>query len=164
MFGFEKRKIQLRSVEDYMRTQEVLSASPEESKPPRKRADLGKLKPLMGPAIGILLILVFVAAALSQFNSLRSEIAALKAAQKGDDVKELTARVADMTARLERSEKRAAALTQEISGLEKALETERSERIRSVAAVSRPAHVVKKAAAKPAASGASRRVSHSRSR
>ncbi len=135
MFGFEKKKIQLRSVEDYLRTQELLDKGPEQ-KPPQRRTPRAGAKSFVGPAIGILFILLFVAAALSQFNGLRSEIAAIKA-QKADDMKGLETQVADLTTKVDKSEKRAAMLADNISRLEKALEAERSERTRAEEAAKR---------------------------
>jgi hypothetical protein len=135
MFGFEKKKIQLRSVEDYLKTQEVLGTAPEQ-KPPQKRVRLAGTRSFVGPAIGILFILLFVAAALSQFNGLRSEIAAVKT-QKADDMKGLELQVADLTTKVDKSEKRVALLADNISRLEKALEAERSERMRAEEATKR---------------------------
>jgi len=148
MFGFEKKKIQLRSVEDYLRTQEVLGGGPED-KPPKRRATHSRAKSLVGPFLGVLFILLFVAAALSQFNGLRSEIAAMKA-QRNDDLKELKLRVEELTGRAEKSEKRAALLAENISRLEMALEEERLELERAEAAAKRAAVVTAGKARKPA--------------
>ena len=128
MFGIEKDKIQLRSVEDYMKTQDVLDAGAED-KPPKRRFVISKAKSLIGPVIGVLFIVALVAAALSQFNSLRSEIAEVKS-EGENEVKELKLQVSDLTTKVGTSEKQAAQLTDSISRLEKELEAERTERMK----------------------------------
>ena len=110
MFRFEKKKVQLRSVEDYLRSQDLLGGDAP-PKPPQRPKSLGRVKALVGPALGVLFILVLVGAALSQFNGLRSEIAALKD-QKSEEVKELDLRLADVSARADKSEKRATQLAE----------------------------------------------------
>lgn len=136
MFGFEKKKIQLRSVEDYLKTQEVLGESPS-MKPFRRTpgllkraAGLPRLKRFAGPVLGILFIVILVGAGLSQFNGLRSEIAAIKA-HKSEEVKELRLQLAGVSEKADKSEKRAAELLQEVSNLERALQAERAERMRA---------------------------------
>lgn len=137
MFGFEKKKVQLRSVEDFLRTQEAVAGGPT-PKPPKRPSSLPRVKALLGPILGVLFILGLVAAALSQFNGLRSEMDALKD-QKSEDVKELTLRLTDLSARLDKSEKQATQLAENVSKLEKALAAETSERIRAEEAAKRMA-------------------------
>jgi len=131
MFGSDKKKIQLKSVEDYLRTQEVLNAGPE-STPPKRRATLARAKSLVGPFIGVLFILLLVAAALSQFNGLRSEIAAVKA-ERSDDLQGLKLQVTELAAKAEKSEKQAALLAENISRLERELGAEKSARAEEAA-------------------------------
>lgn len=125
MFGFEKKKIQLRSVEDYLKTQEVLGAGPED-KPPKGQEPLAGARSFVGPTIGLLLILLLVAAAFS-FHGLRSEVAAVKA-QKDKELKGLKLQIAGLAAKADKSDQRTVLLAQEVSRLEGLVETERSER------------------------------------
>jgi hypothetical protein len=130
MFGFEKKKLRLKSVEDFLRTQEIRTSDGPERKPSRAVGLLARIKPFAGPAFGILLILIVVAAALSQFNGLRSEITAIKD-QKSDEAKELRRQVAELSIRIEKSENQAARLGENVAKLEETVETERLERIRA---------------------------------
>jgi hypothetical protein len=144
MFGFGKKKVQLSSVEDFLRTREMLGDGPA-PKPAKRPVNLARLRPLVGPAVGVVFILILVGAALSQFNGLRSEIAEMKA-QKGEDLKELKVQLAESSERADKSEKRAAQLAERVSNLEKALQAETAERMRAEQAARKAAMA---AAAKP---------------
>jgi hypothetical protein len=145
MFGFGKKKVQLSSVEDYLRTREMLGDGPAPKPAKRPPVNLARVRSLVGPALGVLFILVVVGAALSQFNGLRSEIAEMKA-QKSEDLKELRVQLAEFLERADKSEKRAAQLAERVSSLEKALQAETAERIRAEQAAKKAAMA---AAAKP---------------
>jgi hypothetical protein len=163
MFGFEKKeKVQLRSVEDYLRTQEVLGDAPPRTKQAKGKADfkkqiagLSRLKSFIGPVVGIIFILVLVGAALSQFNGLRSEIAAIKA-QKSDDIRELRTQLAEITEKADKSEKRANELAERVTGLERALQAETAERIKAEQAAKKAALEAANKARKTAAKATSK--------
>ena len=163
MFGFDKEKTEVRSVEDYLRTDDGLTAGPDRE-PAKRRWIRVRLKPLIGPCLGLLFVAALVAAALSQFNGLRSEIAEVKS-QKDGEIKELNQQVAELTARASQTEKQTAVLTENISMLERALDAERSARVMAEEAARRAAAALRAkkglrraqtAAARRAGTGASR--------
>ncbi len=135
MFGFEKEKIQLKSVEDYLRTQELLGSSPENGTVYSKaRAIFAKVKPAILPVVIILAILAAMAAAFSQMMSLRAEVAKLKAAQKEGDLKPLKKQIADLTAKIDRSEKQIDELKDDTYGLKVEIEAQKAQVSRAAAA------------------------------
>jgi hypothetical protein len=152
MFGFEKEKIQLKSVEDYLRTQEILEAGSENGTTGEKgRAVLARIKPFVLPTIVILAVLLVVAAGFSQIMELRKEIAGLKV-QKNGDLKALEQHVSDLAAKIDKSERQINLFRDDITGLEAGLETEKAERARVAAAATRKAAKVgkkKQAGGKP---------------
>jgi|GEM_PF-2980422 len=134
MFRFEKEKIQLKSVEDYLRTQEILGAASENGKTGGElRAFLAAVKPLALPIIIVLAVLFVVVAAFSQIMGLRAEVATLKA-RKDVDVKALQQQVIGLVSTVDRSQKQIQALRGNIAELQADLEAEKVERQRVAAA------------------------------
>ena len=116
MFGFEKEKIQLKSVEDYLRTQEILGTGSENGTTKEKgRAVLARIKPLLLPSIVILGVLLVIAAGFSQIMGLRREIAGLKV-QKNGDLKALEQQVSGLAAKIDKSERQINVFRDDISG------------------------------------------------
>ena len=106
MFGFEKEKIQLKSVEDYLRTQEILGSGSENGDRVRQGACHLRKGEIGHPPRGDhprhscghdSRLLPDAGAA--------TEVAKLKASQKEGDLKALRKQVADLTAKIDRSEK-----------------------------------------------------------
>jgi septal ring factor EnvC (AmiA/AmiB activator) len=144
MFGFEKEKIQLKSVEDYLRTQELLGSGSENGTVYAKaRAIFAKAKSAILPGVIILAILAAMTAAFSQMVALRTEVVKLKATQKEGDLKALRKQVADLTAKIDRSEKQIEELRDDTYGLKVEMEAQKTQVARA-AASARKAAVEKK--------------------
>ena len=147
MFGFEKEKIQLKSVEDYLRTQELLGSGSENGTVYAKvRAIFAKAKSAILPGVIILAILAAMTAAFSQMVALRTEVVRLKATQKEGDLKALRKQVADLTAKIDRSEKQIEELRDDTYGLKVEMEAQKTRVARAAAAAAsaRKAAVEKK--------------------
>ena len=146
MFNPKKKKIQIKSVEDYLKSEEARIPGQEEKKVSGKdRA--AKVKPFIGPAVLIILILALMAGAFSQLSGLRSEVGALQV-QKEGDTRALRMQIAALSAKLDRSDKHMEALTDNIARIERELEAEKALRAKAEAAAKRPA--ITKKAKKPA--------------
>ncbi len=147
MFGFEKEKIQLKSVEDYLRTQELLGSGSENGTAYAKaRAIFAKAKSAILPGVIILAILAAMTAAFSQMVALRTEVVRLKATQKEGDLKALRKQVSDLTAKIDRSEKQIEELRDDTYGLKVEMEAQKTRGARAAAAAAsaRKAAVEKK--------------------
>ena len=135
MFGFEKEKIQLKSVEDYLRTQELPGSGSENGTAYAKaRAIFAKAKSAILPGVIILAILAAMTAAFSQMVALRTEVVRLKATQKEGDLKALKEQVADLTAKIDRSEKQIEELRDDTYGLKVEMEAQKTRVARAAAA------------------------------
>ena len=134
MFGFEREKIQLKSVEDYLRAQELLGAGSENGTTnTRWRAILSEAKPFILPGAIILAIVLVVAAVLFEVITLRSEVAKLRSVQREGDVKALRSQIADLTAKIDRSEKQIEELKDDTYALRVEMEAQKARAARAVA-------------------------------
>ncbi len=140
MFGFEKEKIQLKSVEDYLRTQELLDSGSENVTAYGKaRAIFAKVKPAILPAVIVLVILAAVTAAFSEMMALRSEVVKLNTAQKEGDLKALKKQIADLTVKIDRSDKQIDELKDDTYGLKAEIEAQKAQAARASAAARKAA-------------------------
>lgn len=140
MFGFKGEKIQLKSVEDYLRAQELLGSGSENGAAAGKwRALLAKVKPAILPGAVILAILLVLTAAFSQMMTLRTEVARLKAVQKEGDLKVLKKQLSDLTAKIDRSEKQIEELRDDTYGLRAEIEAQKAQAARAAAAARKAA-------------------------
>jgi predicted RNase H-like nuclease (RuvC/YqgF family) len=134
MFGFEKEKIQLKSVEDYLRTQELLDSGSENVTAYGKaRAIFARVKPVILPVVIVLAILAAMTAAFSEMMALRAEVVRLNTAQKEGDLKALKKQIADLTAKIDRSDKQIDELKDDTYGLKAEIETQKAQLSRAAA-------------------------------
>ena len=149
MFGPRKKKIQVKSVEDYLRGEDARVPAAE----PRTAASRSiptSVKPFIAQAVVILFILALMLVAFSQLSTMRSQIAALQAAKEGD-ARALRMKVGELAAMLEKSEKQVSSLSDTVSTLRKELEAERSVRAQAeAAAAARRATILDKKKKAPA--------------
>jgi hypothetical protein len=150
MFGSKKKKIQVKSVEDYLKGEDARVPAPEARTAPSPAVQT-KVKPFVAQAVVTLFILALMLVAFSQLSRLRSQMAELQAAKEGD-ARALTTKVGELTARLEKSDKQVSVLSDSISALQKDLDAQRSLRAKTEAAeAARKAAVLdKKKTPKPA--------------
>jgi septal ring factor EnvC (AmiA/AmiB activator) len=134
MFGSRKKKVQVKSVEDYLKGEDARVPT-SETKPVSKSSPAipAKATPFAIGGVVALFILVLMLVAFSQLNSLKSEVAELRTGKEGD-TRALRMQVAELAVKLEKSNKQVEALTNNISALQRDLETEKSSRIRAEAA------------------------------
>jgi cell division protein FtsB len=144
MFGFEREKIQLKSVEDYLRAQELLGAASENGMAPGKwRAVYSTAKPFILPGAIILAIVLAVGAAFFEMMTLRSEVARLRSVQTEGDVKALRKQIADLTAKVDTSAKQIEELKDDTYALKVEIEAQKARAARAMASA---AAAAKKAA------------------
>ena len=144
MFGFEREKIQLKSVEDYLRAQELLGAGSENGMAHGKwRAAYSKVKPFILPGAIILAIVLVVGAAFFEMMTLRSEVAGLRSVQREGDVKALRRQIADLAAKMDTSAKQIEELKDDTYALKVEIEAQKARAARAVASA---AAAAKKAA------------------
>jgi hypothetical protein len=131
MFGSRRKKIQLKSVEDYLKAEDAKAFAPEPV--PAPAAKSAGAKPFILQAIVILIMLALMLVAFSQLSKLRSDVTELRAGRAGD-TEGLKRQVTELAARLETSDKQVRSLSDSVQALQKDLQTERSLRARTEAA------------------------------
>jgi hypothetical protein len=150
MFGPRKKKIQVKSVEDYLKGEDA-RVPVAEAGTAASPAVQTSMKPFIAQAVVTLFILALMLVAFSQLSRLRSQVAELQAAKEGD-ARAITMKVGELTARLEKSDKQVSLLSDNVSALQRGLEAEKSLRAKAEAAEAARKAVVpdKKKTPKPA--------------
>jgi hypothetical protein len=132
MFGTRK-KIQAKSVEDYLKGEDARVPSPE-PKPAAGPAIPAKARPFIAQGVITLFILALMLVAFSQLSSLRSQVAELRAGKEGE-ARVLKTYVAEIAAKLEKSTRQVDSLSDTVSTLQRELDAEKSSRTKAEAAL-----------------------------
>jgi hypothetical protein len=151
MFGSRKKKIQVRSVEDYLKGEDARVPIPE-PKPAAGPATSTKAKPFIAEAVITLFMLALMLVAFSQLSSLKSQVAELQAGKEGE-ARALKMHVAEIAAKLEKSNRQIDTLAGTVASLQRELDAEKSSREKAQAAIAAKKAAVPdktKKAAKPA--------------
>jgi hypothetical protein len=152
MFRSKKNKIQVKSVEDYLRGEDARFPAPE-SKSASAAPMAQNVKLYIVQSVVLLFILALVLVAFSQLSTLKSQVAELQAG-KEEETKTLKMQVGDLGTKLDKSDSQVAALAETVKALKNDLEAERSERARAeVAAAARKAQAASTAKKKPGRAG-----------
>jgi len=133
MFGSRKKKIQIKSVEDYLKGEDARIPNTE-PKPAAGPAIPVKAKPFIAQAVITLFILALMLVAFSQLSSLRSQVAELQTGKEGE-ARALKMHVAEIAAKLEKSNRQVDALTDTVATLQRELDAEKSSREKAEAAM-----------------------------
>ncbi len=151
MLGFKKKKIEMKSVEDYVNGDEAPTLNIEDIRREEvaSRRGSGKAKQLIAPFIGVLVVLILIIAAFAKINGLSGEVAGLRTQLHEAGVQDLKAQVAALDARLQRAGKESAQLKDDVARLEKELEAAKAQQARAQAAAKKPAPAEKKKPVKP---------------
>jgi uncharacterized coiled-coil protein SlyX len=132
MFGSKKNKIQVKSVEDYLRGEDARIPAPE-SKGGTSFAIPQQVKLYAAQGVVLLFIVALVLAAFSQLSTLKSRVTELEAGKEGE-AQALKTQVGELAARLDKSNGQVALLTETVTALKDELEAEKAERARAEAA------------------------------
>jgi hypothetical protein len=132
MFGPRKKKIQVKSVEDYLRSEDARIPG-SEGRTATPSAIPAKVKPFVAQAVIILLILALMFAAFLQLSALRSQVAVLQAGKEGEE-QALKMQMAELAVKLDKSNKRVNSLADSVAGLQRELEEEKTLRVKAEAA------------------------------
>jgi hypothetical protein len=147
MFGPKKKKIQPKTVEDYLKGEDVPAPTPD-AEITASQAAPRKIRPYTAQAFVTLFILALMLVAFFQLSMLRSQVAELRAGGDGD-ARALRIEVAELAATLKTSDKQVSSLSDRVSTLQRELETEKSRRAKAEAvAVARRAAIPDKKAPK----------------
>jgi hypothetical protein len=153
MFGPRRKKIQVKSVEDYLKGEDARIPG-SEGRTATPSAIPAKVKPFVAQAVVILFILALMLVAFSQLSTLRSQVAALQIGKEGE-AQELKMQMAELAVKLDKSRKQVDSLVDSVAGLQRELEAEKSLRVRAetaaAAAKKVPTPDKNKKPAKPAA-------------
>ncbi len=151
MFGSKRKKIQVRSVEDYLKGEDARIPAAEATLAPSS-ARPAKAKPFVAQAIVILFMLALMLVAFSQLSKLRSDVAELRAGKMGD-TDALRKQVAEIAAKLETSNRQVESLTASVEALQRDVQAERSLRARAEAAAAARRTAAPEKKRKPAGAG-----------
>ncbi len=147
MFGFGKKTTEIKTVEDYVRSEDTHVPPAEERRAPRGLGST-KFKSRIIPFIGFLILLALLIAGYGEIAALTSDVADLKSQIKANEVAALRTQVSGLAAQLEKVTKTTEQLRSDISKLEHDLEAERAQRARAAqaaaAAAKKPPVVDKK--------------------
>lgn len=133
MFGSRKKKIQVKSVEDYLKGEDARIPDTE-PKPSAGPAIPPKAKPFIAQAVITLFILALMLVAFSQLSGLRSQVAELQAGKEGE-ARALKMNIVEIAAKLEKSNRRVDVLTDAVAVLQRELDAEKSLREKAEAAM-----------------------------
>jgi hypothetical protein len=155
MFSGKKKKIQVKSVEEYLKGSDVTDGTTSDQIPPfdlgvkpKKPVKTGpNMKSFIIQAAVVIVILALLMTALSQISAVKTEVAELQ--HKEGESQALKNQIADLSAKLDKSNKKVENLNDRIFGLEKDLESQKAQRIAAEAAKKSAAANVKKKPAKP---------------
>ena len=137
MFGF-RRKRAVKSVEEFLKSQETGSPSVETSTASMETGVV-RLRPFITPVIEVLVVLALLFAAFAKISSLESDVNQLRSQLGGGDVQALKARVAALDGKVEKSGRETAQLTNDVARLEKEIETAKTPATKARASAKRPA-------------------------
>ena len=152
MFGGKKKRIQVKSVEEYLKGNDAGDETGgDNGSLPLNDAQPTKPAPKQGPRVRPFIIqsvvaivaLALLLTALSQISVLKSEIAEIQQRKEGD-VQALRTQVADLSTKLGKAQSLLGEMTERVSSLERQIDTERAQRLKTEAAAA------KKSAAAPA--------------
>jgi len=143
MFGLKKKKTQLKSVQEFLESENGKSRG-DEKRTPDRESSIATIRPLLVPVICLLVILVLIIAAFAEINSLGSAVSQLTSQIKPGEVQELRSRLMELSARLEKSDKNSEQMRNSIARLEGELEAEKAQRLKAEAAAKKPVAVEKK--------------------
>ncbi len=133
MFGLGKKKTEIRTVEDYIRGEDA-QIPPVEEKPRRKGLGSTRIKSMIAPFIGFLILLILLVAGYGEIAALTSDVTELKSQIKANDVTALRNQVSELAAQLEKTSKTNEQLRNDIVRLERDLEAEKAQRARATQA------------------------------
>lgn len=126
MFGSKKHKIQVRSVEDFLRGEDARIPASE-----TKRSISSNIpqhvKLYMIQGVVLLFVIALVLVAFSQLSTVKSQIAELEAGKEGE-ASVLKTQVGELAMKLERSNGEVALLAETVAALKNDLEAEKAER------------------------------------
>jgi hypothetical protein len=145
MFGFGEKKTEIKTVEDYVRSEFTQVPPVEGNRAPRGLAS-ARFKSMIAPFIGFLILLALLIAGYGEIAVLTSDVAELRSQIKADEVAALRTQVSELAAQLAKATKTSEQLRSDIARLEHDLETEKAQRVRTakVTAPKKPAVVVDK--------------------
>jgi hypothetical protein len=133
MFGPKKNKIQVKSVEDFLRGEDARIPAPENNKSRNALVIPQNVKLYIAQSVVLLFIVALILVAFLQMSTLKSQVAELQAGKEGE-AKALKTQVGELAAKLEKSNGEVALLSETVTGLKNDLEAERSEQARAEAA------------------------------
>ena len=157
MFSGKKKKIQVKSVEEYLKSSDPKDTANSEDRPLSSEAFINMKKPIKSspnvkpfiiPAIVFIIILAMVMTALSQISSIKTEVAELQQHKDGES-QVLKTQIADISIKLDKSTKKVEDLTDRLTLLEKELEAQKVQKHVAETAVRKPIPTSKKKDAKP---------------
>jgi hypothetical protein len=153
MFGGKKKKIQVKSVEEYLRGNDATdetggsddSLPLTDTQPIKATPKQGpKVRPFIIQAVVGIVALALLLTALSQISVLKSEVAEIQQRREGD-VQALKAQVNDLSTKLGKAYSLLGEMTERVSSLERQIDTERAQRLKAAEAAA-----ARKAAPTPA--------------
>ncbi len=146
MLGFKKKKIEMKSVEDYVNGDDAPTLNIEDIRKEEVagRKGAGNAKHLIAPFIGVLVVLILIIAAFAKINTLSSEVAGLRTQLHDAGVQDLKSQVAALDAKLQRAGKESAQLKDDIARLEKELEAAKAQQAKMQAVAKKPVSTEKK--------------------
>ncbi len=130
MFGFGEKKTEIKTVEDYVRSEAAQIPPVERKRAPRGLAS-ARFKSMIAPFIGFLILLALLIAGYGEIAALTSDVAELRSQIKADEVAALRTRVLQLAAQLEKATKTSEQLRSDIARLEQDLEAEKAQRARA---------------------------------
>jgi hypothetical protein len=156
MFSGKKKKIQVKSVEDYLRGGDPTDSTSSDEVPlldlgtrQKKPSKMGSnTKSFIIQAAVAIIILALLMTALSQISAIKAEVSALQ--HREGESQGLKSQIADLTDKLEKSNKKTADLTDRIAGLERELDAQKAQRAAALEAAKKTtAATTKKKPVKP---------------
>ncbi len=133
MFGFGKKKTEIKTVEDYVRNEDTRIPPVEERRAPRGLGST-KFKSMIIPFIGFLIVLALLIAGYGEIAALTSEVTELKSQAKANDVTALRTQALHLAAQVEKTTKTTEQLRSDIARLERDLEADKAQRARAAQA------------------------------
>jgi hypothetical protein len=140
MFSSKKKKIQVKSVEEYLRGSDTSETTSLDEIPPLEMGTKAKttsksgmnMKSFIIQAAVVIIILALLMTALSQISTVKNDVAELQ--HKDGESQALKNQITDLSAKLEKSNKKVEDLTDRIAGLERELDGQKSQKAAAEAA------------------------------
>lgn len=144
MFGFKKKRVEMRTVEDFVKNEDT--GMPGDVRIPGRESASSKIKPIIAPLIGFLVILVLLIAAFAKIATLTAEVGELKSQSKAGEIDALRSQVSILATQIEKNSKVTEQLRADITKLEHDFETVKAQKARAetAAAAKKPAVADKK--------------------